>query len=113
MSADLSSAPVAAAAELDSAVNPTDVRSFLLGLQWRITSAISALDGQAFTADAWQKEPGEALQGNGLTQILENGAVFERVVAAVDVPHSVVGLFFRDTAQHEIPRLSQIELSAA
>ena len=69
---------MAAAAGLDSAVSPTDVRSFLLGLQWRITSAISALDGQAFTADAWQKEPGEALQGNGLTQILENGAVFER-----------------------------------
>lgn len=41
-----------------------------------------------------------------------DGAVFDRVVAAVDVPHSAVGLFFRDTAQHEIPRLSQIELLA-
>ena len=28
--------------------------------------------------DAWHKQPGEPLQGNGLTKILEGGAVFER-----------------------------------
>jgi hypothetical protein len=39
-----------------------------------------------------------------------DGGSFDRVVSGVDVPHSVVGLFFRDTAQHEIPRLSEIEL---
>ena len=54
------------------------VRSFLLGLQTRITSAISNLDGQAFVADRWQKAPDEPLQGNGITQILEGGKVFER-----------------------------------
>lgn len=54
------------------------VRGFLLGLQQRITSAISALDGAPFLDDHWQKEPGELLQGNGLTQILEGGAMFER-----------------------------------
>ena len=54
------------------------VRSFLLGLQTRITSAISNLDGQAFVSDHWQKAPGEPLQGNGITQILEGGKVFER-----------------------------------
>ena len=54
------------------------VRSFLLGLQTRITTAISNLDGQAFAVDSWQKTPGEPLQGNGITQILEGGAVFER-----------------------------------
>ena len=54
------------------------VRAFLLGLQERITSAIAELDGQPFVADHWQKEPGEPLQGNGITQILEQGAVFER-----------------------------------
>lgn len=53
-------------------------RTFLLGLQARITSAIAAADGQAFVADAWQKEPDEPLQGNGITQILEQGTVFER-----------------------------------
>ncbi|MFS2034143.1 oxygen-dependent coproporphyrinogen oxidase [Polaromonas sp. CT11-55] len=56
----------------------SSVRDFLLALQQRITGAISAIDGRAFTADRWQKEPGEPLQGNGLTMILEQGNVFER-----------------------------------
>ena len=56
----------------------SDVRTFLLGLQKRITDAIAAVDGQPFAADHWQKEPGEVLQGNGVTMILEGGAVFER-----------------------------------
>ena len=55
-----------------------EVRTFLLGLQTRITSAISNVDGQAFAVDSWQKAPGEPLQGNGITQILEGGHVFER-----------------------------------
>ena len=54
------------------------VRTFLLGLQTRITTAVSALDGQAFVSDHWQKEPGELLQGSGITQIMEGGRVFER-----------------------------------
>ena len=54
------------------------VRQYLLGLQTRITSAIAEVDGGTFLADAWAKEPGETLQGNGITQILEGGAVFER-----------------------------------
>jgi coproporphyrinogen III oxidase len=58
--------------------NVSTVRDYLQGLQQRITHAISAIDGTAFLADAWQKEPGEPLQGSGLTKILENGPVFER-----------------------------------
>jgi coproporphyrinogen III oxidase len=54
------------------------VRDFLLALQQRITQAISAIDGSPFVADHWQKEPGETLQGKGLTMILEQGKVFER-----------------------------------
>jgi len=54
------------------------VRDFLLALQQRITGAISAIDGSPFVADHWQKAPGETLQGNGLTMILEQGGVFER-----------------------------------
>jgi coproporphyrinogen III oxidase len=54
------------------------VKSYLLGLQSSITSAIANLDGGTFLTDAWQKEPGETLQGSGITQILEGGAVFER-----------------------------------
>ena len=51
---------------------------YLRGLQETICSRIAALDGSAFLADAWEKPAGERLQGNGLTQILEGGAVFER-----------------------------------
>jgi coproporphyrinogen III oxidase len=48
-------------------------------LQQRITSAIEAVDGQArFLEDAWRKAPGEPLQGDGITRILEGGVVFER-----------------------------------
>ena len=63
-----------AAGQIDSAAG----RTFLLGLQDRITSAVAALDGHGFTSDAWEKAPEEPLQGNGVTRILENGAVFER-----------------------------------
>jgi coproporphyrinogen III oxidase len=55
-----------------------DVRNYLMGLQSRITSAVAAVDGGQFLVDPWQKPPGEMLQGNGITQILEGGAVFER-----------------------------------
>ena len=54
------------------------VRDDLLGLQQSITSACTAIDGKPFLADAWEKAPGEPLQGNGITMILEDGAVFER-----------------------------------
>ena len=61
-----------------TAINTDDVRRFLLGLQSRITSAVAEVDGSSFASDAWQKAPGEMLQGNGITQILEQGKVFER-----------------------------------
>jgi coproporphyrinogen III oxidase len=57
---------------------PTVVRQYLQDLQTRITRAIAEIDGEAFVVDAWQKAPEEPLQGNGITQILEGGAVFER-----------------------------------
>ena len=61
-----------------SSLDLSTVRTFLLGLQERITTAIAEVDGQAFVTDHWQKEPGETLQGNGITKILEQGHVFER-----------------------------------
>lgn len=54
------------------------VGAYLRSLQARITSAVSEIDGSAFLTDAWQKAPGDKLQGQGITQILENGPVFER-----------------------------------
>jgi coproporphyrinogen III oxidase len=56
----------------------THVRDYLLGLQQRITHALTELDGTPFRVDPWEKGPGEALQGQGITQILEGGPVFER-----------------------------------
>jgi coproporphyrinogen III oxidase len=58
--------------------SPAAVREYLLGLQRRITSAIAAVDGGKFVEDAWRKDAGEPLQGDGITMILEQGAVFER-----------------------------------
>jgi coproporphyrinogen III oxidase len=54
------------------------VSQYLQILQQRITTTIAAVDGGAFVVDAWSKAPHEALQGQGITQILEGGAVFER-----------------------------------
>lgn len=54
------------------------VRAYLAGLQDRITAAASAADGNTFVMDPWEKAKNEPLQGNGITQILENGNIFER-----------------------------------
>ena len=55
------------------------LRSYLLDLQSRIAAAIEQADGRGrFLREPWQKTPGEALQGDGITQIMEGGAVFER-----------------------------------
>jgi coproporphyrinogen III oxidase len=54
------------------------VRDYLLNLQQEITAACTQVDGGAFTKDRWKKNPGEPLQGEGLTMILERGKVFER-----------------------------------
>ncbi len=51
---------------------------YLRDLQQRITTCVAALDGGEFLTDLWQKDPGETLQGQGVTQILEGGALFER-----------------------------------
>lgn len=60
-------------------MTPNDtVRAWLTGLQARIMQAASAADGKPFLADAWRKEPGEPLQGDGITCIIEGGPVFER-----------------------------------
>jgi coproporphyrinogen III oxidase len=55
-----------------------DVRSYLTGLQQRITDALGEIDATPFVTDAWQKPAGEKLQGNGITKIMEGGPVFER-----------------------------------
>ena len=54
------------------------VRDYLAGLQRGIAAACTEVDGTPFLEDAWRKEPGEALQGDGITMIMEAGPVFER-----------------------------------
>jgi coproporphyrinogen III oxidase len=79
------------------------VLAYLKDLQERITSTISSIEGSAFLADAWEKAPGEPLQGNGLTKILENGSVFER--AGCGFSH-VRGLKLPPSATQHRPELS-------
>jgi len=54
------------------------VRSYLLDLQQRIVTALQAADGNPFITDAWEREPGGRLEGDGIVRLIENGAVFER-----------------------------------
>jgi coproporphyrinogen III oxidase len=58
--------------------NVSMVRDYLLNLQQEITTACTQVDGGAFVKDRWNKSPGEPLQGEGVTMILEGGKVFER-----------------------------------
>jgi len=60
-------------------MQPTEqVRDYLTGLQRRVISACAEIDGRAFVEDVWRKDPGEPLQGDGITMITEGGSVFER-----------------------------------
>ncbi|MDM0057403.1 oxygen-dependent coproporphyrinogen oxidase [Variovorax fucosicus] len=61
-----------------SVSTPEAVGAYLRGLQQRIVDAVEQADGGTALRDAWQKAPGEPLQGSGLTCILEGGALFER-----------------------------------
>jgi len=53
-------------------------REWLLGLQQRIVEAMEAEDGGRFVRDAWSKPAGERLEGDGISRLLEGGAVLER-----------------------------------
>lgn len=79
------------------------VKDYLLDLQERITSTISAVDGNAFVVDRWKKAKGEPLQGSGITQILESGHIFER--AGCGFSH-VRGPKLPPSATHNRPELA-------
>ena len=55
-------------------IDTAAVKAYLLGLQARIITALEAFDGTPFHTDAWDRPGG----GGGITQVLENGAFFER-----------------------------------
>jgi coproporphyrinogen III oxidase len=54
------------------------VREYLLDLQSRILGALERADGHAFRRDAWSRPAGGRLEGDGLSSVLEEGALFER-----------------------------------
>ncbi|MEJ8848172.1 oxygen-dependent coproporphyrinogen oxidase [Variovorax rhizosphaerae] len=63
---------------MSTAASPEAVGEWLRALQQRIVAAVEQADGGVAVRDAWQKAPGEPLQGSGLTCILEGGELFER-----------------------------------
>ncbi len=85
-----------------------------MGLQSSIVDAVEAHERAAgstvrFARDAWQKEPGEPLQGQGLTCILEGGEVFER--AGVGFSH-VSGPRLPPSATQHRPELAGAPFAA-
>jgi coproporphyrinogen III oxidase len=59
--------------------DPTEVRSYLTGLQDSICAALESEDGSAaFGSDAWSRPAG----GGGRTRVLAGGAVFEKAGVA-------------------------------
>ncbi len=61
-----------------SVLDVSQGREFFTGLQRQIMAEVVRIDGGKPVSDAWRKDPGEILQGDGLTMILEDGSVFER-----------------------------------
>ena len=57
------------------------VKQFLTGLQQTIVANLERVDGRTFQRDAWSRPEG----GGGVTQVLEDGGVFER--AGVNFSH--------------------------
>jgi coproporphyrinogen III oxidase len=64
--------------QIDRQIDTAPVRAYLLALQQRIAQTLGALDDRSFATDQWEKAPEEPLQGNGITRIVEDGAVLER-----------------------------------
>jgi coproporphyrinogen III oxidase len=59
-------------------MNTQPVRDYLLGLQGRIVATMQAEDGKTFISDGWTRPAGGRLQGDGLSQLVEEGHLLER-----------------------------------
>jgi coproporphyrinogen III oxidase len=63
----------------DPTTAPTAVvREYLLGLQGRIVASFEEEDGTPFRRDGWTRPAGGKLEGDGLSQLVEEGGVLER-----------------------------------
>ncbi len=59
-------------------MNVAGVRAYLLGLQDQIVDALQSEGGEPFLSDAWVREPGGKLEGDGRSRLIEDGALLER-----------------------------------
>jgi len=82
-----------------SVIDASAVRSYLLDLQDRICDGLTALDGNGFHEDAWDRDAG----GGGRTRVLADGPVFEQ--AGVNFSH-VFGAHLPATASERRPELA-------
>ena len=53
-------------------------RSHLLALQATIVEALEREGGDSFIVDRWQRDPGGKLEGDGVSRLVEGGALLER-----------------------------------
>jgi coproporphyrinogen III oxidase len=61
-----------------TAADVARVRTYLLALQERIVGAMEAAGGEPFLRDAWVRPADGHLTGDGLTRLIEGGALLER-----------------------------------
>lgn len=59
-------------------IDTDTVRAYLLGLQGRIVQTFQAEDGKTFISDGWVRPAGGKLEGDGLSQLVEEGHLLER-----------------------------------
>ncbi len=59
-------------------MNTPSVREYLLTLQSRIVGELQAADGKPFVSDGWTRPAGGRLEGDGLSQLVEEGHLLER-----------------------------------
>jgi coproporphyrinogen III oxidase len=59
-------------------IDTAAVRGYLLDLQGRIVGALQAEDGKPFVSDGWTRPAGGRLEGDGLSQLVEEGHLIER-----------------------------------
>jgi len=64
----------ASASNIVSSVDLPAVRSYLLGLQQSIVTALEQAGGETFQRDEWVRAEG----GGGISRLIEGGSLFER-----------------------------------
>jgi coproporphyrinogen III oxidase len=74
------------------------VRNYLLDLQARIIGAMEAEEGQPFVSDAWTREPGGKLLGDGVSRLIEGGRLLER--GGCNFSHVKGGMLPPSATQH-------------